>query len=374
MGLFDSFREGKELEKLEKEALRNPSPLSLVAFAERLMTYGHGKRAAKVVKDALERFPDSDKVRSSYQLIMKTTVKEEINELQDKLEGSPDPSDFERLAMIYLRDLESQDKALEIVRKGLALHPDYSGLHYVDGLVRLDRFHDEFIPRDGEKALHHLETAVRLNPNNYKAKLMLARLCAEADMFARARATLDDILSQMPGDEAATTFRELISTFGDGKDDPDFAFMDVAERGELSEQGHAVFAFFDPSASMIVTKINVQPDAMGRILTGLKNVDGYRAAVSFREDDGSILAKDSAGGLLGDTMAEALQKIFLAATDSSKRLDIGGFVRGVLECPMGRFHIVHWKNIVIAALTHSDAKKDEVEREMDEIIDALATK
>jgi tetratricopeptide (TPR) repeat protein len=93
----------------------------------------------------------------------------------------------------------------------------------VDGLIRLERFHEEYIPTDGEKALSHLQRAVEKNPHNYKAKLLFARNYGEIGIFENAREHTRDLLNDHPGDDTASQYIKLLVGFGESKDDVDFA-------------------------------------------------------------------------------------------------------------------------------------------------------
>ncbi|MHC4607789.1 MAG: hypothetical protein ACYTAF_12820, partial [Planctomycetota bacterium] len=129
MGLFDTRR--KQLEALEREVISNPSPQNMVALVEKYIAAGDERRALDVAKRAIERFPDSEACVHSYQNVRKLQLQSSIQDLNKKLRKKPTAENYERLAALYLDELENRNQAFEIAKDGLEQFPEAEGLHYI---------------------------------------------------------------------------------------------------------------------------------------------------------------------------------------------------------------------------------------------------
>src|SRR5882757_4220064 len=158
MGLFDGTKR-RHLNDLEREVLANPTPQNMVSLIERYMAAADEAKALEMARKAVEKFPNSEKVQTTYQNVRRLQLQAEITEISKALRRSPGKSLYERLASIYHSELGNRTKAFET----LAKFPQSDGLHLISGLIRMDRFHTDYLANDFTEAIHHFEKAASIN-------------------------------------------------------------------------------------------------------------------------------------------------------------------------------------------------------------------
>ncbi len=357
MGLFDLFRGKSDLERLEQETAANPTAAGLASLSERYQAAGDVARALETAKRAAEQFPDSEHARNAYQTIRRLQMQNRIVELQRRIEHDPVPGDFEVLANLYYHDLGDHDKALDLTRRGLERFPKNEGLHFLDGQIRLDRFHNEFIARDGAKSLEHLMDAARLNPQNYRALLLLARLYGELGLTQQARERIAALRLLAPGDESVAALEKALP--------PEPLFTDVDDALGAVEQGRGILPAAAAVAALFGARAAVQRPAAdpAQIQVTLKSlVDPAWSLGAFAfTTDGQNLGFEVRPDLEGPVWQQALIAIHHAAEVASRRMDIGGFHAGTLDCPTRRIHMRERGSLVLALIARSNSRANDVE-------------
>lgn len=376
MGLFDSVRRNRELEKLEREAAQNPSPLTLSTLAERYIAFGETEKSLEVAKKAVEAFPDSERVVTTYRYIMRTHLQARIAELQKSIDKNPTPTGFGRLAELHYKDLGDRDTAMEICRRGLAMYPRDEGLHMIQGKIRADRFHEDFQAKDGMQAVEHLERVAKLNPQNYKALIHLSKLYLEVGAYAHAQATVEMIRRVSPEDETARTMLEQLSGLPKrdlATEDVDLQFREVEARGGLDEAGKAQAARYDTVVQRrpLGAAFKLDAEKLAPILRKFDELDGLIAAMVVTAD-GRPISAHGAGGAPLDRLAQIAHAIYLTSEDASKRMDIGAFQRGTIEGAFGRLHLVMFRQLLLCVFTNLATKNEPVANAIERVLDALA--
>jgi tetratricopeptide (TPR) repeat protein len=367
MGLFDIFRGKSELEKLEEETAANPTPAALATLAERFQAAGNVARALETAKKAVETFPDSERARNAYQTIRRLQMQNRIVELQRRIENDPVPGDFEVLANLFYHDLGDVDKAMDISRRGLEKFPKSEGLHFLDGQIRFDRFHNEFIARDGEKCLEHLRVAATLNPQNYRALLLLARLYGELGLTKQAREQIAALRRIAPDDETVAGLEKALP--------PEPLFEDLDDALGAAEQTRGVPPGAAAVAALFGVRSGVQRPAAdpARIQGVLKTlVDPAWALGAFAfTTEGQNLGYEVRPDLDGSAWQQALIAIHHAAEIASRRMDIGNFHAGTLDCPTRRIHIRERGTLIMALIARSNSRTNEVESALSQALESL---
>ena len=291
MGIFDTKR--KQLENLEREVLGNPTPQNMVALAERYMAAGDEDKALDVARKGVEKFPDSEKCKITYQNVRKVQLQSEIQTLNKALRSTPGKSHYERLADLYYRDLGNRNKAFEIALEGLTKFPNSDGLHSVSGLVRTERFHQDWLANDFTEAVNHLKKVIKINPDHYKARMGLARLYLEACLYEKARPLLDEMLRANPEDDLVRKQYELIRENWDSMEsDVDDALAKIEEQHGLTELGKQAVRLFEPQSA--VATANVDPAKLESFLRGFESMNGYKCSAVLTRDR-QFLAAHSRG-------------------------------------------------------------------------------
>jgi thioredoxin-like negative regulator of GroEL len=371
LGLFDSSRR-RQLDDLEREVLANPTPQNMVSLIERYMAAGQEDRALEMAKKAGEKFPNSEKIQVTYQNVRRLQLQAEITEINKALRKGPSRAHYERLADIYHRELQNRTKAFEVALEGLAKFPASDGLHMISGQIRMDRFHQDFVANDFLESVRHFEKAASLNPKNYKAMVSLARLYAEAGAFGKAKPVLQQVLKVNPGDSTAEGVLAIVGQHeGQAAANLDDALADIEGRRALPAVGLEVAAIFDPTGARGQAGPSVSPMKIDAFLVGYEGMNGYKCSAVLGRD-GGFVAGHTRGHVPKERFAQVLQDVYLCSEDGGRKMDIGTFVSGELDTPMGRVEISEWKGYVFGILTELTVKKEEVKKAVDKFVAFLS--
>ncbi|MEK7867241.1 MAG: tetratricopeptide repeat protein [Planctomycetota bacterium] len=374
MGLFENMRRRREVEKLEEQARTNPGPNTFAELAEKLLAYGEETRALDVAKEASAKYPASEHVHTTHQYILRTHLQNRIRDLNRKLAQNPTPGDYAALAQLYYKDLGDRDAALETCRRGSVPFPNDENLHLVDGLVRYDRFHEDFLAKDGQRAVEHLEKAASLNARNYKAHALLAQMFVEIGALGRAKESLKTVLRLAPEDDRARQMLARVTSAAPGtapETDLEQLFLDVERRGSLTREARAMVA--GESEKGGTERLGrVDESKLAPLLGRFDTVEGVRGALVLTRA-GETLASKAGSGISADTLADVVRQVYDVAEDSSKRMDIGSFVRGTIGGPFGTLHVVELRSLVLAVLAAPEAKQEQVVESIDKCLDLLAS-
>ncbi len=369
MGLFDSKR--RQLEDLEREILANPTPQNMVSLVERYMAAGDDRKALDVAKKAVEKFPDSEKVQVTYQNVRKLQLQSEIQEINKALRRNPSKTHYERLADIYHRELGNRNKAFETALEGLAKFPASDGLHMLAGLIRMDRFHQDYVQNDFVEAVRHFERAASINPRNYKALIGLGRLYAEVGSYYKAKPVLEQALQISPGDEHAEMLLEMVVTnMPRAVPNLDDALVEIESRRALSPEGEEMRKIFDPvHRSGLPPQVN--PSKIDGFLVGFESMNGYKCS-SVLTRDGACVAAHTRGMVSRERFTRLVQEIYQCSEEASRKMDIGTFVNGEIETSIGRVVIAEWKAFIIGLLADQPAKKEDLDAAVEKFVSFLS--
>lgn len=369
MGLFDGTKR-RQLNDLEREVLANPTPQNMVSLIERYMAAGDEAKALEMARKAIEKFPNSEKAQTTYQNVRRLQLQAEITEISKALRRSPGKSLYERLASIYHSELGNRTKAFETALEGLAKFPQSDGLHLISGLIRMDRFHTDFLANDFTEAIHHFEKAASINSNNYKSLVNLARLFAEAGAFYKAKPILEQVLRANPGDTNAEELHRFIGeNLAKAVPSLDDAVAEIETRRELSPEGAAVRSIFESTAGS--SAATVDRAKLEAFLVGFESMNGYKCSAVLTRD-GQQYASHSRGMVSKERFAKFLQDIFGCSEDASRKMDIGTFVSGELDTSLGRVAMAEWKGYVMGILADAPAKKEDLNAAVEKFVSLLS--
>lgn len=111
-----------------------------------------------------------------------------------------------------LTALKERALALKIIRNGLSQHPDAVALHVLESETLIAIYNsDDRKPEHLKLALKSCERALKLDPNNYFARLMAAHIYVKGRAPSRAKKIVETILSDAPGDARAVALLKKIN-------------------------------------------------------------------------------------------------------------------------------------------------------------------
>jgi len=361
MGIFDTGR--RRLEALEREVLSNPTPQNMVNLAESYARQGDYARAVDVAKKAIEKFPDSERCALTYQLVRKNQFESEIRDLNQSIRTRPQAQHYERLGHIYLSELQNKNRALELAQEGLLKFPSSDALHVVCARVRMERFHSDWLANDAAEAIRHSNLALATSNSNAEALYCLGRLLAESGCYDKAKPVIESYLRLVSDDDNMRQLLKLVdSHLPESVGDPDDALAEIEQRHSLSPVGIEMLQIFQPMRPSGAP--SVSPSKVENFLRGYDAMHGYKCSAVITKS-GELIASHSRGLVPSDKFVYLLQSVYRTAEESSKRMDIGAFVNGDIDCSLGKVVVAEWKGLVLGILADRPAKLEDFRHAID---------
>ena len=371
MGWFSwLWNRRRELEKLEAEVRRNTTPAALAVLAEKYMQHGEFNNAVETARRGIERFPESPRVREMHASILRLHNQNLLNKLQKEMETRPTATTYARLADLYYREMHDLNRALELAREGITKFPNHEDLHLINGQIRYVRYAADHLAKDGARCLEHLAEAVKLNPMNYKANSIMARVLVEIGAYDRALPHLEAILKFAPDDGPARTLLTRLKGLKPLGTDLDDLFTTVERNPGPADESRKLAAMFPveyTKGQAPPGHLDVQTAAAN--ITDFRRVDGAKAALVM-DEQGKVIGSFSQSGSSAE-LAELIWTVYTTSEDSSRRMDIGSFQRGMLESPGMRLHMVEAGRHVIALITAKNTRDEAARAALNSYIDTV---
>ncbi len=359
MGIFDSTH--KRVNALEHEVHANPTPQNMVQLAESYARMQDWQHALEWARRAVEKFPDSEKCALTYQTIRKAEMSNSIAELKRAIRTAPTQQHYEKLAGIYIEELQDRNGALETAMEGLTKFPSSDGLHVICSKVRMERFHTDYAANDASEAIRHAEYALKMNPESMLALQALARLYAEAGAYDKSKPYLDAYTKANSSDEAMKQLLKLVDAHvTESADNFDDALAEIEMKHSLGQVGFEMLNIFQPGRH--ATTVSVSPAKLESFLRGFEaSMHGYKCSMVMNRD-GTLMAGHSRGMVPQDKFVALVQNIYRQGEDASRKMDLGDFRDGEIKTSLGTVKIAEWKSLVLGLLADQPAKQEDFNR------------
>jgi predicted regulator of Ras-like GTPase activity (Roadblock/LC7/MglB family) len=357
LGLFDVFKASKTRQQQRAPTAEGKTPLAVATEVQRLVDKKCMVEALALAEQGVYQYARSEACLSLFRFLKRESLASQIAELRHKVEREPSPLVYARLADTY-KEIGDFDKAIDLCNKGIELYPDHEAGWIILGKIRLERFKEDFLPRDALLAIEYFERAFELNRSSYKTLLELAELFTDVGAKRRARRKLDAIFEFAPDDEKALALRQKVESLPDARrEDLDELVKEHAEKRlkAATRRGRKAGETLSPAA-----RLAKNPMQLRERLESLRALEGLAAAVAM-DAQGAVLASFAARDLDEKVVSEAVQQAFAAAEACSLRMDIGHFKKGLFEGPSGYVYLLVFEEIRIAILCEPATKLDRLE-------------
>jgi tetratricopeptide (TPR) repeat protein len=199
----------RELRRLRKKVFESPTPEGIRDLAHRLVWASETEEALRVVEDGVERFPESNSLKSFLATFKKNRLRETIDRLLQILDTRPLPEAYGQLADIY-REVGELDQALDVCRRCRSKFPDSDIPYLIQGRIGADRFRRTLTVRDGRYAIDNLEKAAEIDPLGLKAHVHLAEILLAIGAARRARTHLAAVIKHTALDDRLDVLQSRI--------------------------------------------------------------------------------------------------------------------------------------------------------------------
>ena len=341
MGLFDLLNVGKwlsnnRIKSLESSLQGRPTPALYLQLADAHKETGNSQKAAQVLKLGAARFPSAPEIIRRQAEAEKIERENEKRRLVDKIQNTPNPILYARLAELYKADGQI-DKTVETCQRGIKTFPKYGGTYLVLGQIYVEK-------KEWPDAVTQLQRSVELDKYNYLALKLLAQVFMELGRPADSAQRLEDILYFAPGDEAIL---ELLKKAKEKSGQP-------FDQKRASEEDKA-------EANPRKTRIGKIPTAGQRdkVLSAgmatLRAVGGVSGALLV-DQYGLVVAADLDASIDEGLAGALITNIYRTASGNSVKLNVGEYEEGVIEGEKGNIHLVQMDEMILAVFATSEAK------------------
>ena len=363
MGIFDTLRYKKDLERLEKTAREIPSTENFLALIKKYMSLGDQDNALRVAKQAIDQFTEAEDIFEIYSKLRRQQAQEEIENLKKILKQRPTPNAFTQLAEIY-KDLREDETAMKYCRQAIEMFPNDDRAYCILGELRLRRFYSDLLAKDGQIAMTNLEKAFELNIKNYRSLLALSKFYLQIGMVQKARQRLKNILLFAPEDENVKKFLDVSANVPK----PPNEDIDVLLH-QIESQRRLHYSLDKENQPVILSSSSssLSPEIFQEALETLKGSEGLICLI-ICDEDGNLIARYARENIDIYTYYEVMVSIYQTVQDSSRQMDLGRFQKTEVEGPFGNIYIVVSDGIVYMSMGESSAKSDCLKKYLQQLI------
>jgi tetratricopeptide (TPR) repeat protein len=356
MNLFQRLKIRKDLKQLERRAHEEPSPTTFVDLGQVYINLGISDKAAAIAEQGLALFPQSEELTKLRAFARRTSLKERIDGLRQKLVKSPNARVYRELAALYL-ELGDIGAVHGTCEECIRRFPEDPGAHLVLAQARLASFYRDLVGREGLEAVHDLQRALQLDPQLDRARMLLAEVCHRIGATSIAVQHLEHLRATGHADQESTALWRQASGQAALGTDLEELFSNVEAAGSLP----------NPPATQPVRPQQPE-DGINRIRDALAQVaelPGVRKA-AYIKGTRALVKGDVRDGR--DPFLRVARVVAKASHRFAKRMDIGNFSKGVLDGRFGHVGICCYGEVVAAVQCDAGTPMDRVLADLQELV------
>ena len=318
-----------------------------------------------------------------------------------------------------LRKLGEVSLALDVCDKGINRFPDNSNLYVIKGETLISSYNQKNRPESLKAALSSLEKALKLDPQNYLARLLSSQIYLKAGAIKRARAYLENVLDTSPDDERAIALMEVVKnkeakaerkkaeaqarketpteetepaggpvSEGDEYDEPGEVVIsdslvaggESGGAGEEQAGGSAATTRGDTSQWVLDDKVVIGDreeaedehiqEVMSAKLTIFSRLEGL-IAIFLLDKDGLPIKIINRAKVNENVIPSFVYNLYKVSMNGVRRTGFGSFQRGTLVCPIGTIILANAFYATIAVIVDNDASLSSVEKRIQRYLEEV---
>lgn len=315
-----------------------------------------------------------------------------------------------------LHSIGERALALDLLDRGIRKFPNVSGIHISKGEILVSVYNSDGKPDFLKAALASFEHALKLDPQNYLARLLAGQIYVKAGKTARAKELVAGILENNPDDQRALSLMnaikdrepkmqaqpepaqaepvkvpeppdeepkaeavaeaspvEPIKDAGPvpSVDTPIIASGDTKPgEGDEDDEGEVVVAHSSSPAWSLDEKVvigghednesELAHEELAAKLTLFSKLDGLMA-IFLLDQNGQPIKMINKAKLDVNIMPSLIFNLHNASINGIRRTGLGSFQRGVLVTPIGTFIIANAFYATLGVVVDNDANMQAVE-------------
>jgi tetratricopeptide (TPR) repeat protein len=355
VNLIQRLKIWKELRRLEHRVREEPSPSRFVDLGQVFINLEMVDRALQAAEDGLALFPDSVELTKLRDFARRNVGRVRVSELRARINKNPDRGLYRELAGVY-RELGDHGALHATCEEWGLRYPDDAGAWLVLGQARLANYYRDLSQREGLTAVQCLERVLALDGANTKARSMLAELLYRIGATEQARAQLE-ALPREHDDQTITALRRQVANAQPSNDGVEDRLRQVEEDGVLTNA--------PPTAERPALR---PEDGIGTIRDALAQIAEMRGVRKAAYIKGSrALVKGNIRNAK-DPFLRVVRVVAKASQTFGRRLDIGGFNKGILHGRFGRMCICCYGEVLAAVQCDDSAQVNHVLAELQDLV------
>ncbi len=297
------------------------------------------------------------------------------------------------IAVMYVRIARSLRKlgeislALNVCRRGLKRCPNSSNMRIVMGQIQISCYSKENRPGFLKSALINFEKALKLDPQNYIARLLASKIYLKVGARKHAKIYLAQILKISPDDERAKALMEIIREKEKkteiAKEESEATPEDPRPDDSSTEDGpHVKIAEtakdegqWDLDERVIIGEEEDADDEfimelLSAKLTMFSRLEGL-SAIFLLDRNGQPYRVINKAKLDENIIPSMIFNLMSVSRNAVRRSGFGDFQRGVLISPIGAVIIASSFHSTLAVIVDADTNIVNVEKRIDRYLEEV---
>ncbi|VAX18290.1 hypothetical protein MNBD_NITROSPINAE02-1056 [hydrothermal vent metagenome] len=286
-----------------------------------------------------------------------------------------------------LRRLGEISLALNVCERGLNKCPKSSNMRIIMGQIQISYYSKENRPGLLKSALINFEKALKLDPQNYIARLLASKIYLKAGARKHAKAYLAQILKISPDDERAKALMEIIrekeKKAKSAKKESKAISDDASLKGRSTKESPQVKppeTTKDEGQWNLDEKVIIgeEEDAddefimelLSAKLTMFSRLEGL-SAIFLLDKNGQPYRIINKEKLDENIIPSMIFNLFSVSKNAVRRSGFGAIQRGVLISPIGAVIIARAYHSTLAVIVDADTNIANVEKRVDRYLEEV---
>lgn len=270
-----------------------------------------------------------------------------------KTEERHSPSTYLKLSQTLL-SLGDDDLARMTCERGLKHYPTDASLHTQRGSTLITSYNKRKKMEDLIQAIKSFEQSIAINPDNYLALMLSAKIYIKVKAYYKARQKLDMILSFFPSDLKATELLNLISTR-------------EQNLTRLDEEKQQIESEFDDEIESREDQISDNYELLSSYLIQFKEEYGIEM-VLLVDKYGMVIKSINMSKRDSNRYGISVSNIFRSSQNAMQKTALGSFSKGLLITPEHNIYIVDVKGAILVIVTLPKAENEAIEKRIDHYV------
>jgi len=354
---------------LSKIFSNNPSETTENLYIETIKKYtekGKVALALKTAEEALDKYPDSDKIQKIYQTMEKESIINECSHLEALIAEKPSPVAFAKLGNFYNK-IGNIARAIEICKQGESLFPEYGGNNLILGSLYYDQYQKSINAEDAIMAIQYIEKALKHGIDNKKAYFDLINIYLDIGAYGKAKKKIYRYQDLFPDDPEIKKFYEQVNDFKGNEEEENIEELcNKHSKNKKDSQNNKE----SKGPEDIIPSSGINFQSLIDNMRIFENID-WPASILLIDDNGFVLFSKLATKLPEDLAGASINKIFQTANQFIQKNFFGEFESCIIEGEKTDIYINSINKMLFCIITQGKEKQGIVKAYIKKYLDTV---